>query len=155
MRSYLKLFVLVLAGPILVASAANKTLVSDPLTGLPIVSWPDRLNLGNDPTRLPETTICKSKMQSDFYSPNGINVAATVAWYTSKLSGFKKTHTYANNRSQDTFYKSEGTVIVSITGSRGSDGEDTEVQGIVYATFQPALSEKAVVGMSSQKIVCQ
>ena len=155
MRSYLKIFVLVLAGPILAASAANKTLVSDPLTGLPIVSWPDRLNLGNEPTKLPGTKVCKSEMQSDFYSPNGINVAASVAWYASKLSGFKKAHGYANQRSQDTFYKSDGTAIVSITGSRGNDGEDTEVQGIVYATFQPALSEKAIVGMSTQKIVCQ
>lgn len=153
MKIFPRILMLVVVVPVLVA-AANKTLANDPLTGLPLISWPDRLGLGNAPMRLEETTICKSKMQTDFYTPNGIKVAATVSWYSSKLSGFKRVHGYVNKRSQDIFYKTDGSVIVSIAGIHGNDGEDTDVHGIVYETFQPALSEKTIVGMNTENIVC-
>ena len=153
MQSFPKILILVLVAPVFVA-AAKKTLANDPLTGLPLISWPDRLGIGNAPMRLDETTICKSKMQTDFYTPNGINVAATVSWYGSKLSGLKKIHGNVRNRSQDIFYKTDGSVIVSIAGTTGKDGEDTPVHGIVYETFQPALSEKTVVAMNTENIVC-
>ena len=62
-------------------------------------------------------------MEADFYSVYDSKVDATIAWYTAHLAGFQKTHAYAAKRSQDTFYRSDGTVIVSITGSVGNDGE--------------------------------
>jgi hypothetical protein len=139
----------------LTAPAANKTLTTDPITGLPIVPSPDRLNLGNEPNVIPDTKICKSNAKMDFYSPNDIKVDATLAWYAAQLHGFKKTHAYASGRSQDTFYKSDGTMIVSITGEPGADGENTVVHTIVYGKFEPALAEKTIIAMNTQNIVCQ
>jgi len=137
------------------ASGGPKVLTSDPLTGLPLHPATDsRLHLGNQPTVLPESTLCKSKMQADFYSIYDSKVDATVAWYSMRLSGFKKTHAYAADRSQDTFYKPDGTLVVSVTGSPGKDGENTEAYSVVYARFQPGLSEGAVITLNQQKIAC-
>jgi len=144
----------VLLGITVAAPAGNKTLTADPLTGLPIVPSPDRLHLGNEPTVLPDTKICKSNAKMDFYSPNGIQVDATVAWYAAQLHGFQKTHAWTSNRSQDTFYKPDGTMLVSITGQPGVDGQNTDVHGIVYAKFEPAVTEKTILGMNTHNIVC-
>jgi hypothetical protein len=154
MKRHSLLLGFVLLGMTLTAPAVNRTLTADPLTGLPIVPSPDRIHLGNEPTVLPETKICKSDAQMNFYSPNGIQVDATVEWYAGQLHEFKKTHAWANRRSQDTFYKPDGTVIVSITGEPGADGQNTDVHGIVYGKFEPAITEKTILGMNSQKIVC-
>ena len=56
-------------------------------------------------------------MKADFYTIYDSKVDATLGWYGAHLPGFKKTHPYAANRSQDTFYKTDGTVLVSVTGS--------------------------------------
>jgi hypothetical protein len=136
--------------------AGAKLLTTDPLTNLPLYPATDsRLHLGNEPTQLPVSTICQSKMEADFYSVYDSKVEATVAWYAAHLAGFKKTHAYAAKRSQDTFYKSDGTVIVSITGSVGNDGENTDTYSVLYAHFQPPISEKTILGMNQQKLVCQ
>jgi hypothetical protein len=149
------LLVLALFGLSLSAPAGNKTLTADPLTGLPIVPSPDRLHLGNEPTELPDSKICNSNAKMNFYSPSDIKVSATVAWYATKLPGFKKTHGWSNKRSQDTFYKPDGTMIVSITGEPGPDGQDTNVHGIVYGKFEPPLPEKTIIGMNTQNVVCK
>jgi hypothetical protein len=48
-------------------SASGATLTTDPLSGLPLNPATDsRLHLGNEPTKVPDSQICKSKMQSDF-----------------------------------------------------------------------------------------
>jgi hypothetical protein len=139
----------------LTASGTPKLLTSDPLTGLPLYAATDsRLHLGNEPTVLPESTVCKSKMQADFYSIYDSKVDVTVAWYSAHLSGFKKTHAYAANRSQDTFYKPDGTLVVSITGGPGKDGENTDAYSVLYARFQPGLSERAVITLNQQQVVC-
>lgn len=155
MKRYSVLLAFAFLGLSLSAPAGNKTLTTDPLTGLPIIASPDRLHLGNEPTVLPETKICKSTAKMNFYSPNDIKVDATVAWYATKLPGFNKTHGWNNKRSQDTFYKPDGTMIVSITGEPGTDGQNTDVHGIVYGKFDPAITEKTIIGMNTQKIVCQ
>ena len=155
MKRYSLLLVFALLGLTLSAPAGNKTLTNDPLTGLPIIPSPDRLHLGNEPTVLPDTNICGSKAKMNFYSTNGIQVDATVAWYTAQLHGFKKTHGYASERSQDTFYKPDGSMIVSITGEPGAQGQNTEVHGLVYAKFEPGLTEKAIIGMNTQQVVCK
>jgi hypothetical protein len=160
MKRVTKLAMLCAAALILVASAGRsaaqggKTLTSDPLTGLPIPPSDDRLHLGNEPEVLPETPVCKSKMQTDFYSPNEVQMNATAAWLDSKLQGFKKSDGWANGRTHITFYKPDGTVMVALTGNPAPQGQDAEVHGIVYAKFTPALSEKAIIGMTVQKIVC-
>ena len=140
----------------LTARGGPKLLTSDPLTGLALYPATDsRLHLGNQPTVVPESTICKSKMQADFYSIYDSKVDATVAWYGAHLPSFKRTHAYVANRSQDTFYNAEGTISVSVTGSGGSAGENTETYSVVYSLFQPALMEKTIIGLNQQKIVCQ
>lgn len=139
----------------LAARGGAKLLTADPLTGLPLHPATDsRLHLGNEPTRLPESQVCKSKMQADFYSVYDSKVSATLTWYDAHLPGFKKTHAYAANRSQDTFYKNDGTVLVSVTGSPGKEGENADTYSVLYAHFQPGLSEKTIVGLNQQKVVC-
>ena len=58
-------------------------------------------------------------MQADFYTVYDSKVDATLVWYGVHLPGFKRTHAYTAKRSQDTFYNSEGTMAVSVTGSSG------------------------------------
>lgn len=137
-----------------VAAQGGKTLTNDPLTGLPIPPSDDRLHLGNAPDVLPEAPVCKSKMQMDFYSPNGAKMNATATWFESKLPGFKRANGWANGRMHIAFYKPNGTVLVSLTGNPAPQGQDADVHGIVYSKFTPALSEKAIAGMSVQKFVC-
>jgi hypothetical protein len=141
---------------VLIAGGSTTPLTADPLTGLPLYPATDsRLHLGNDPTRLPESNVCKSKMQADFYTVYDTKVDAALLWYGAHLPSFKRTHAYAANRSQDTFYNAEGTISVSVTGSSGRAGENTETYSVVYSLFQPALVEKTIIGLNQQKIVCQ
>lgn len=141
---------------IFAARAGTKLLTVDLLTGLPLYPATDsRLHLGNEPTRLPESTVCKSKMQADFYSVYDSKVDATLTWYASQLAGFKKTHAYAAHRSHDSFYNADGTMMVTVTGSVGKVGENTDTYSVVYSRFQPGLSEKTMVSVNQQKVVCQ
>jgi hypothetical protein len=94
-------------------------------------------------------------MQADFYTIYDSKMDATLAWYGAHLPGFKKTHAYAANRSQDTFYNPGGTLAVSVTGSSGKADENTETYSVVYTRFQPALPEKAIIGLNQQKVICQ
>jgi hypothetical protein len=138
------------------AGGSTKLLTADPLTGLPLYPATDsRLHLGNDPTQLPESNVCQSKMKADFYTVYDSKVDATLAWYGAHLPGFKNTHGYAANRSQDTFYNANGTLAISVTGSSGKAGENTETYSVVYARFQPGLPEKTIISLNQQKLVCQ
>jgi hypothetical protein len=150
------ILVIVLALSAAVMASGTKLLTADPLTGLPLYPATDsRLHLGNEPTRLPESNVCGSKMQADFYTVYDSKMDATLVWYGVHLPGFKKTHAYAANRSQDTFYNTDGTLAVSVTGSLGKAVENTETYSVVYSRFQPALSERAIVSFNQQKLVCQ
>lgn len=137
------------------ALAGSTTLTTDPLTNLPLIPSTDsRLHLGNAPTTLPDHQFCKSKMQSDFYPLMDGKVSATIAWYGTHLSGFRKSHAYTDGRSRDTFYSADGTLIVSITGDPGKAGEDTDAYSVSYLKFQPGLSEKTILSMNQQNILC-
>jgi hypothetical protein len=137
------------------AHAGGRLLTTDPLTGLPLYPATDsHLRLGNDPTRLPDSTVCQSRMQVDFYSVFDSKVDVTLAWYSAHLRDFRKTHAYAAGRSQDTFYKPDGTVVVSVTGSQGKDGENTDTYSVLYAVVQPGLNEKTIISLNQQKPVC-
>jgi hypothetical protein len=137
------------------ARGGTKLLTTDPLTGLPLYPATDsRLHLGNEPTQLPESQVCKSKMQVDFYSVYDSKVNATLAWYDDHLPGFNRTHAYAASRSQDTYYKADGTVLVSVTGSPGKEGENRDTYSVLYARLQPGLSEKTIVALNQQRVVC-
>jgi hypothetical protein len=140
----------------MISDGSAKLLTVDPLTNLPLYPATDsRLHLGNDPTRVPESSVCGSKMQADFYSVYDSKVDATVSWYSAHLPRFKKTHAYAGNRSQDTFYNADGTLAVSVTGSSAETGENSETYSVVYSRFQPALGEKTIIGLNQQKVICQ
>ncbi|MGH9695279.1 MAG: hypothetical protein ACRD5Z_14110, partial [Bryobacteraceae bacterium] len=103
------------------AGAAGKT---DPLTGLPLYpATASKFDPGN-PMRVPDSKLCKCKQETDFYTTHDAKVSAAVAWCTANLAGFRKSHGYAGSRSQDTFFNADGTLVVSITGSRNKEGED-------------------------------
>jgi hypothetical protein len=154
MKSSMFLALLLALCSVVIASGA-KLLTADPLTGLPLYPATDsRLQLGNDPTRLPESNVCGSKMQADFYTVYDSKVDATLVWYSAHLPGFKKTHDYAASRSQDTFYNADGTLAVSVSGSSGKAGENTDTYSVVYSRFQPALPERAIIGLNQQKLIC-
>jgi hypothetical protein len=138
------------------AAAQERLLAADPLTGLPLTPATDPgFHLGNAPTRLPDAMFCKSTVQADFYTLFHTKVDATLAWYGARLPAFKKVHGYANHRSQDYFYKTDGTVVVSITGERADDGQNADGFSVSYLHFQPPLSEKAMVSMATGKVVCK
>jgi hypothetical protein len=154
-RSIFLATVFVLYSALIVSSTA-KVQTTDPLTGLPLYPATDsRLHLGNDPTRLPESTVCGSTVQANFYSIYDSKVDATLVWYGIRLSGFKRTHAYAAKRSQDTFYNPDGTLAVSVTGSSGKADENTETYSVVYSRFRPGLPEKAIIGLNQQQVICQ
>lgn len=152
MRNKLKRTAALLFG--FAALAGARTLTTDPLTNLPVYPLTEAPFGGNEPTVLDESTVCKSKMNVDFYSVFKSRVSTTMAWYDGRLKGFKKTHAYQNGRSQNTYYNADGTLIVSVAGEPGKDGEDTDTYSVTYARLTPGLAEKTIVGMNQQKIVC-
>ncbi|HMI50361.1 MAG TPA: hypothetical protein VK525_02535 [Candidatus Saccharimonadales bacterium] len=138
------------------AAGGGKVLTEDPLTGLPLIPQTDsRLHLGNEPQKIPDMTICKSKVQTDFYPLFDIKTSATLAWYAGHLPLFRKVHGFGMNRSQDAFYKTDGTMIVGITGTPAPDGQDSEGYSVAYMHAEPGLSEKTIASLGAGKIVCQ
>ena len=137
-----------------VASAASLT--KDPLTGLPLDPTTDsRLHLGNEPTKIPGTVICGSKMASDQYPIFDEKFDATVAWYAAHLQGFKHTHGNAGNRARDAFYSADGKTVVFVTGEPEVPGKSANTHGVLYVNFQPALAESIIVSMNVEKVVCR
>jgi hypothetical protein len=146
---------MVMIGLVLVVSArAGGSAKTDLLTGLPLYpAVSNRIDPG-DPVKLPESHLCKSKMQTDFYSTYDAQMDATVAWCGTNLQGFKKTESYIDGHAHDTFYNADGTMIVSVTGSRGKQGENTATYSISYTKVTPGVPEKTILGMIEHKIVC-
>lgn len=143
------------------AAGQGKLLTSDPLTGLPLITATDSgkhiPNLAytyNEPTQMPDSQVCKSKFQGNFYSLYDIKVDTAVAWYSSHLSGFKKVSGYESERSQIAFYNSDRTVLVIITGGKGSRGENTNAYSVAYERYQPGIPEKTINSLTQGKIVC-
>ena len=144
------------------ATGQGKLLTNDPLTGLPLIPATDSgkhiANLSytyNEPSKMPDGQVCKSKMQANSYLLYNIKVDAAVAWYSPHLSGFKKVSGYESQRSQTAFYNSDGTIVVIVTGDSGAQGENTEVYSVAYERYQPGLSEKTITAVTQGKIVCQ
>ena len=84
------------------AAGQAKVLTNDPLTGLPLIPATVLFkNVGNEPDKMPDGQICKSKMQGNFYSLSTVlsgeqdQDQRRAAWYASHLSGFKKVQGYA------------------------------------------------------------
>jgi hypothetical protein len=141
----------------------------DPLTGLPVIPAAETIvqgkSLGLEPSDLPPSALCKSKMKGDFYTLSSmdaiaktiktVKVSSVVAWYAAHLSGFKKSQGYAGGRSQIAFYKSDGTIVVWITGNNGRQAEDADAYSVSYQRYDPGLSERTIVSLTQGKTVCQ
>lgn len=132
------------------------TLTSDPLTGLPLYPATDsRLHLGNEPTKIADMQICKSKMHANHYAVFDSKLADSVAWYSAHLPGFHKTHAYIDNRSQDKFYNDAGTEVVSVLGDVGKEGVTVGTHSVTYYLFEPGLSAKTIITLGQHKVECQ
>jgi hypothetical protein len=137
------------------ASGQGKILTNDPLTGLPVYPGTDAANgFGNAPDKMPDSTICKSKMQAEFYSIYKTRVDDAAAWYSAHLSGFKKFAGYDSQRTHIIFRNSDGSMLVVVTGSRGAKGENVAAYSVSYQRYQPGISEKTVDSVTFGKIVC-
>jgi hypothetical protein len=146
--SFMPLFVAV------ICQAAVVVLTSDPLTQLPLdPASNSRLNLGNAPTPMHPSTVCKSKMQANLYTVYE-GVSETTAWYAAHLKSFKHTHGYSGGRSREVFYNADGTLVISVLGEPGPDGRNVDTHSVMYYSFQPGLSEKTILAMLNEKIVC-
>ena len=138
------------------AAGQAKKLTNDPLTGLPLspATYGGPFQ-GNDPDKMPDGQVCRSKMQGNSYDLLKIKIDAATEWYSSHLSGFKKVQGYESGRSQTAFYNSDGTVVIFLTGQRGEQGENTAAYSVAYERYQPGISEKTIIGLTQGKFVCQ
>jgi len=144
------------------AAGQAKVLTNDPLTGLPLIPATVVVkNAGNEPEKLPDAQVCKSKMQGDFYSlynyfsQNKIKINEATVWYAAHLSGFKKVQGYESGRSQIAFFNSDRTIVIFLTGNKGAPGEDTEAYSVSYQRYQPGISEETIAGLTRGNIVCR
>ena len=93
MKLSIRLAIVLALWSTMIADGSTNLLTVDPLTNLPLYPATDsRLHLGNDPTRLPESNVCQSKMRADFYTIYDSKMDTTLVWYGAHLRGFKKTH---------------------------------------------------------------
>jgi hypothetical protein len=137
------------------ASGQGKLLSNDPLTGLPLYPGTDPgNNTGNEPFKLPDSPVCKSKKQAVFYKIFKRKTDEAVAWYSSHLSGFKKFAGYDSQRAQIAFRNSDGTLLVILTAEPGANGENAAAYSVAYERFQPGISEKTAEALALGKMVC-
>ena len=141
------------------SSGQIKILTTDPLTQLPLLPATESIKkVGNEPVKMPDGTVCKCKMQGNFYklydyfSKDNITLSDALAWYASHLSGFKKTE--ASDHSQTIFSNADGTLLVIVTAeSHVADGA-AKASSVAYERYQPGISEKTIVSLTQKKIVC-
>lgn len=128
-----------------------KPLTNDPLTGLPLIP----ATLGSQPVKMPDSRVCKSKTQGDFYSLRSIKMDAAAAWFSSHLSGFQKAQGYESGRTQIAFFNTDGTIVIFLTGNPGAEGQNTDAYGTAYERYEPGLSEKTITSVTHGRIVCR
>ena len=141
------------------ASAQGKTLANDPLTGLALSPAINGMP-GNEPTQMPDGTICTSKFQGNHYSiddspTNNATMGPTVAWYASHLKGFTHVHGYSSQRSQDVFYNAGGTIVVAVTSEKGPESKSAHVYSVAYERYQPGLKPKVFKALTTGNIDCR
>jgi hypothetical protein len=104
---------------------------------------------------MPDTPVCKSKQQSEYYPIYNMKTDDVVAWYASHLAGFKKFSGYESERAQIAFRNSDGTTLVIVTGDQGAKGANVGAYSVAYERYQPGLSEKTVAGLTLGNIDCR
>jgi len=132
------------------AQTKPKLRTTDPLTGLPLNPSTDT-GFGNEPSPLPDSNVCKSKMQGEFYVLSHATTDAVAAWYTQSLKDFKMAKGAVSRRVQIVYYKPDGTVFVIVTGSL----DNPVAYSVAYERYTPGLSEKTILGVPQGKSVCQ
>lgn len=152
----------VLAFALANATGQAKVLTNDPLTGLPLIPATVVVkNAGNEPVKMPDGQVCRSKMQGNFYSlynyfaQNKIKLNEATAWYAAHLSQFKRVQGYESGRSQIAFYNGDRTVVIFLTGNNGAPGENTDAYSVAYERYQPGISEKTITSLTQGKTICQ
>jgi hypothetical protein len=112
----------------------------DPVSGLTLLP---SLHPENSPIDL---AICGKPGQGNQYFPGG-TVAANIDWYKAHLPGFRLYHAMWDDRSQDTFWSSDGTKGVNITGTPKSD----RTFSVMYLQMKTGLTdhERAVFSPSN------
>lgn len=143
-----------------IASGQGKILANDPLTGLPLMPPRDSAKkFGNEPVKMPDATICKSKFQGNFYklydyfAKDNVRLTDGLAWYNSHLPAFKKEET--TDHSQTIFYNSDRTVLVIVDSESHTTDGITKLNSAAYERYQPGISEKTLEGLAGKKIVCK
>ena len=139
------LLLITIAGGAVCAFANSACSTNDAVTGLPV--YPGV----TDPDPLPKASVCRKPMQGDFYMVMGQKVDVVVDWYARHLNGFKRYHAVTDHRSQDTFFSSDGTQQLTVTGNPNS----SEVFSISYGRFQPGLAEPERASFNTGKQVCK
>jgi hypothetical protein len=142
-----------------IASGQAKILTNDPLTGLPLMAPNDSAKkFGNEPVKMPDGRVCKSKMQGDFYklydyfSKDNLKLTDAIAWYASHLPGFKKVE--SSNHGLTIFYNSDGTILVLVSSESGTADGVAKTKSVAYERYQPGISEKTITGLTQNKMVC-
>jgi hypothetical protein len=124
------------------AATADKM---DQLTGLPV--YPGTYMS----QALPHAIFCKSATQSVMYMVADAKVETVVQWYTVRLKNFQRYHSNGDGRSQETIFKPDGTVEVTVTGVPGNSGD---VYAISFGRFQPALTKPQMETFNHDKPSC-
>jgi hypothetical protein len=140
-----RLLLIALMGSAACLFAGGAASANDPVTSLPV--YPGM----TEPDPLPKANVCRKAMQGDFYMVMGKNVDVVVDWYARHLAGYRKYHAVTGHRSQDSFFNSNGTLEVTVTGSPNS----TEVFSISYGRFQPGLAGPERASFNTGKQVCR
>ena len=117
----------------------------DQLTGLPV--YPGTYMS----QALPRGTFCKSTTQTVMYMVADVKVDAVLQWYTKRLKDFQRYHSHADNRSQDTFFKPDGTVAVTATGVPGNSGD---LFAISFVRLQPPFTKRQMETFNQDKPSC-
>ena len=108
---------------------------------------------------MPEGQVCKSRVQGNFYSlynyssQQNITLSEVIAWYSSRLSGFKMTQAHKGKSPQTCF-----TTLMekgNFHGQIWAYDENTKAHGVAYERYQPGLAEKTITSLTQGKIVCQ
>jgi len=113
---------------------------------------------------MPGGGVCKSQRQGNFYtlynlfSKDNVKLNDAIAWYTSHLSGFSKVE--GADHVQTVFYNSDRTLLVIVTSQSGTaDGVVARTvayeRSVAYERYLPGVSEKTIVCMTQNKMVCQ
>jgi hypothetical protein len=117
----------------------------DQLTGLPV--YPGTYMS----VAIPRATFCKSTIESVMYMVNDAKAEAVAQWYSARLNGFQRYHSNGNGRSQDTFFKPDGTVEVTVTGVPRNTGD---LYSISFGRFQPPLPKRQMETFNQDKPSC-